>query len=59
MFAKIDAMTESKWAMPDSTGITPSPADLNGKVTYLFFGFTSGPDVCPTTMVELNRIDHL
>ena len=48
-----------QWTMPDSTGVSRSPADLNGKVTYLFFGFTSCPDVCPTTMVELNRVKHL
>ena len=47
------------WSMPDSTGSNRSLADFNGKVTYLFFGFTSCPDVCPTTMVELNRVKHL
>lgn len=47
------------WSLPDSTGVTRTPADFNGKVTYLFFGFTSCPDVCPTTMVELNRVKHL
>ncbi|MGH8054965.1 MAG: SCO family protein [Stenotrophomonas sp.] len=47
------------WSMPDSSGVTRTPADFNGKVTYLFFGFTSCPDVCPTTMVELNRVKHL
>jgi len=30
-------------------------ADFNGKVVALFFGYTHCPDVCPTTMAELNR----
>ncbi|MCD9088147.1 SCO family protein [Stenotrophomonas sp. SY1] len=47
------------WTLPDSSGVTRSPTDFHGKVTYLFFGFTSCPDVCPTTMVELNRVKHL
>ncbi len=27
--------------------------DLRGKIVMLFFGYTSCPDVCPTTMAEL------
>ncbi len=48
-----------RWSMPDSRGVARGPADLQGKVTYLFFGFTSCPDVCPTTMVELGQVKHL
>lgn len=29
--------------------------DLRGKVVLLFFGYTSCPDVCPTTLAELNQ----
>ena len=29
-------------------------ADLEGKLTALFFGYTSCPDVCPTTLLRLN-----
>lgn len=28
--------------------------DFRGKVVVIFFGFTHCPDVCPTTLVELN-----
>jgi protein SCO1/2 len=28
--------------------------DLRGEVVLLFFGYTSCPDVCPTTLAELN-----
>lgn len=27
-----------------------------GKVVYLFFGYTSCPDVCPTTMAEMRKV---
>lgn len=47
------------WSMPDSHGVMRGSEDLQGQVTYLFFGFTSCPDVCPTTMVELGRVKHL
>ncbi|WMJ70854.1 SCO family protein [Stenotrophomonas sp. 24(2023)] len=47
------------WSMPDTQGVMRTQADLRGKVTYLFFGFTSCPDVCPTTMVDMARVKHL
>ena len=30
-------------------------SEMHGKVVALFFGYTSCPDVCPTTMAELNQ----
>jgi protein SCO1/2 len=30
-------------------------SDTRGKVVALFFGYTSCPDICPTTMAELNQ----
>lgn len=30
-------------------------ADFRGKVVALFFGYTHCPDVCPTTMADMNR----
>jgi protein SCO1/2 len=32
-----------------------SRADLEGKVAPIFFGYTSCPDVCPTTLLRLSR----
>ena len=30
-------------------------SEMQGKVVMVFFGYTSCPDVCPTTMAELNQ----
>lgn len=32
-----------------------TPADLRGKWSLLFFGYTFCPDICPTTMAQLNQ----
>ena len=40
----------------DATATTPGnrmPADLRGRWTVVFLGFTHCPDVCPTTLAEL------
>ena len=31
-------------------------ADYRGKVVLIFFGYTSCPDVCPTTFAEMRRV---
>ena len=38
-----------------STGGTLSNEDLKGKPFVVFFGFTRGPDVCPTTVFEMSE----
>jgi len=30
-------------------------SEMRGKIVLLFFGYTSCPDVCPTTLAELNQ----
>jgi len=32
---------------------------LRGQWTYLFFGYTHCPDVCPTTLMTLGQVDRL
>ena len=31
-------------------------ADLNGKIILLFFGYTSCPDVCPSTLSDMKQV---
>ena len=40
--------------LQQADGQTFRISDQNGKVVLIFFGFTSCPDVCPTTLAELN-----
>lgn len=37
----------------DHRGAQRTLADFRGKAVVLFFGYTSCPDVCPTTLVRL------
>lgn len=41
------------FALTDHTGKPRTLADFKGKVVVVFFGFTSCPDVCPTTLAEM------
>jgi protein SCO1/2 len=43
------------FTLPSSRGAPISLADLKGRPTLVFFGFTNCPDVCPTTMAEFKR----
>ncbi|HQT47829.1 MAG TPA: SCO family protein, partial [Acidocella sp.] len=38
------------------TGAQVTAADFTGKVTLLYFGYTNCPDVCPTTLYNLDRV---
>lgn len=38
------------------TGEAFKLSDINGKVGVLFFGFTHCPDVCPNTLLEIQRL---
>lgn len=39
-----------------SNGETFRLSDQKGKIVLLFFGYTSCPDVCPTTLAELKQV---
>lgn len=41
----------------DHRGEAFTPAQLNGRWTLWFFGFTNCPDVCPMTLVTLDLVD--
>lgn len=38
-----------------SDGTSFRLSEMHGRVVMLFFGYTSCPDVCPTTLAELNQ----
>ena len=42
--------------MVDTSGRRVTEADLRGRSTVLYFGYTYCPDVCPTTLLLLSRV---
>jgi protein SCO1/2 len=44
------------FALADSDGRTRTTAEFQGKFLLVFFGFTSCPDVCPTTLSEVAQV---
>lgn len=51
-----DPMTD--FTLTDSSGALVSLSDFRGKVVMVYFGYTFCPDVCPTTLVELARMEE-
>jgi len=48
--------TLSDFRMIETRGGEFAPAALRDQWTLVFFGYTSCPDICPTTMLTLNRV---
>ena len=48
--------TIKPFAMVDHQGTAFANEQLIGKWSWVFFGYTSCPDVCPTTLQELNFV---
>lgn len=46
----------SEFSLLDSQGKTHTLADYKGRAVVMFFGFTQCPDVCPTTLAEMNQV---
>jgi protein SCO1/2 len=44
------------FTLPTSTGETMSLSDFRGKYVVVFFGYTYCPDVCPTTLNDLQQM---
>lgn len=42
--------------LADQDGKRVTEADLVGRPTLMFFGFTHCPDICPTTMLEVSEV---
>lgn len=59
---KLNAMdvTGAEWgktySLPDLDGKTVTPADFQGKITALFFGFMYCPDACPTHLAKMGEL---
>ncbi len=49
------AVIGGSFALTDMSGRPVTQADLLGKPTAVFFGFTRCPDACPTTLVALTE----
>lgn len=45
----------SDFSLLDVDGKTRTLADFKGKVVVMFFGYTQCPDVCPTTLTEMQQ----
>ncbi len=45
-----------RFSLSAAGGRTVTQDDLKGKTVLMFFGFASCPDVCPTTMAQLNDV---
>lgn len=50
-----DPQPAPDFELPRSDGGTLRLSDLQGDVVVLYFGYTSCPDVCPTTLFDLSR----
>ena len=46
----------SDFALLDQNGETFSKAQLQGKWSLIYFGFTHCPDLCPTTLLQLSHL---
>lgn len=65
LFSKPDSFRGTTYAEPYPVApeieLTPAPgtgfqlSQMRGKVIALFFGYTSCPDICPTTLAELKQ----
>ncbi|WP_339673391.1 SCO family protein [Dasania marina] len=53
LFEKARALEDFSLIKGDNSPFTP--ADLQGKWSLVFFGFTFCPDICPTTMAQLKQ----
>ena len=51
-----EALIKSEFSLVAHTGNPVTEADFGGTWQLVFFGFTSCPDVCPTTLIEVSAI---
>lgn len=51
-------LPDLKFNLVGPEGRDISEADFEGKVVMMFFGYSSCPDICPTTMAQLSQVMH-
>lgn len=49
----------TNFSLLDHQGKMRTLADFKGRVPVIFFGYTQCPDVCPTTMIEMQAVMKL
>ncbi len=49
-------MPELAYQLIDTSGETVTAQDTAGNIRLMFFGFTSCPDICPTTLQKLSEV---
>ena len=49
-------MPELAYELTNTSGETVTAEDTAGNIRLMFFGFTSCPDICPTTLQKLSRV---
>lgn len=47
------------FSLRDATGQLRTLKEFRGRIVAVFFGFTQCPDVCPTTLTEMERVRQL
>lgn len=47
------------FSLLDHTGRLRTLEEFRSRIVAVFFGFTQCPDVCPTTLLEMNRVKQL
>lgn len=51
-----DGIQAEDFTLVTTEGLPFRLSDQRGKIVLMFFGFTSCPDVCPTTLAEARRV---
>ncbi|TCT05079.1 SCO family protein [Aquabacter spiritensis] len=54
--ATAGASVGGPFTLVDQDGKTVTEADLKGRPSLIFFGFTHCPDICPTALFEMSEI---
>lgn len=54
-----EARTLPDFVLEDHHGNEFTNKSLKGQWSFIFFGYTHCPDICPTTLIALNQVDEI